>query len=345
MHISSKIFSCSFPNVSYSSKTDDGYLEYTAIRELSAGDQVTFSYIGDLFCTPTFERRSKLWDTKGFFCKCIRCMGPDHCRVHKCPNLECENNIYCFNSDSEDKWMCDKCGLLDTQQVQEIQNREKIILSKISQVQFVLDESPSGLMNVSPNVLQTLLKDAERLHLPTHYLNLKILKFSCTIYASHAAMVEQHMGLVPRHFQFPFGNASDLRLQAALTGAEFVSRSECVAEGCTGCKNGDGVFCHPPVYECASEVFHVYQDLKHVPNRKCPGHVMAMLKRYIRILYTCFGSNDSDVKEIEEALNDNSVQTAIDESASFQMPAGLSSKRGKKKKKRKGRTNKKKGRR
>lgn len=60
--------SCS-PNVAYSSKTIDGALEYKVVRPITAGEVVTFTYMEDLYQTPSFELREFLMRTKAFVCQ------------------------------------------------------------------------------------------------------------------------------------------------------------------------------------------------------------------------------------------------------------------------------------
>ena len=49
---------------------------------------ISFSYLSDLFETPTFERRKLLFSTKSFLCECPRCRGPDYCRCVRCPSCQ-----------------------------------------------------------------------------------------------------------------------------------------------------------------------------------------------------------------------------------------------------------------
>jgi hypothetical protein len=69
-------------------RTDPGSdtISYVAIREISAGDLITFGYLGGgpLMLMPTRLRRRRLM-TLGFICSCSRCTGPDTMRTMLCP--------------------------------------------------------------------------------------------------------------------------------------------------------------------------------------------------------------------------------------------------------------------
>jgi hypothetical protein len=80
----SKVEHSCCPNVAYSSKTSDGLMEYKVIHPIKAGENVSFSYILDVFTSPTHERRQKLLLQKDFVCMCDRCKGPDFSRVAQC---------------------------------------------------------------------------------------------------------------------------------------------------------------------------------------------------------------------------------------------------------------------
>lgn len=77
--------SCS-PNCRWSF-SEEGYLQYWAVRPISPGDLFTFSYVGNgmNLIMSTLDRRrqlASLW----FICQCGRCMGPDLARRMQCPS-------------------------------------------------------------------------------------------------------------------------------------------------------------------------------------------------------------------------------------------------------------------
>ncbi len=54
------------PNSTHTSRTKDGKLEYKVTREIIEGQIVSFSYIHDLWETPTHLRRKKLQNEDHF---------------------------------------------------------------------------------------------------------------------------------------------------------------------------------------------------------------------------------------------------------------------------------------
>ena len=86
------------PNVAYTSA--QGRLEYKIIRPIHKDEQVTFSYLADLYETPTHRRQQQLMETKFFICRCPRCSQDDECRMAKCPH--CHSLVPCSFDDSDD---------------------------------------------------------------------------------------------------------------------------------------------------------------------------------------------------------------------------------------------------
>ena len=74
------------PNTFCRSENDSDTISYVAIRDISVGDLVTFSYLGGgpLSLMPTRLRRRRLLSL-GFLCSCARCTGPDLMRTMPCP--------------------------------------------------------------------------------------------------------------------------------------------------------------------------------------------------------------------------------------------------------------------
>lgn len=76
------------PNCSWSFNADM-CLEYQAIRAISPGEVLTFSYIGNgmNLIQSTLERRHRL-ASLWFCCQCVRCNGPDFARQLGCPRCK-----------------------------------------------------------------------------------------------------------------------------------------------------------------------------------------------------------------------------------------------------------------
>ena len=64
------------PNCGHSTRIG-GSMRYYAFRPIAEGQQITISYISDLWSTSRAERRARLLAEKSFECACCRCSGPD----------------------------------------------------------------------------------------------------------------------------------------------------------------------------------------------------------------------------------------------------------------------------
>jgi hypothetical protein len=104
------------PNISYTSKTEDGCLEYKVIAPpIESGDILTFAYIDASPASPTHVRRQELEDSKEFFCECSLCVGPDYSRAFKCTvSSDCNGHVTPTQRTkiSDPIWSCTVCGLV-----------------------------------------------------------------------------------------------------------------------------------------------------------------------------------------------------------------------------------------
>jgi len=80
----SKVSQSCHPNVTYTSKTKDGRMEYKAVRAITNGDTISFPNTGNLWETPTQLRRKDLQDNRSFLCKCMRNVQAIECIAAKC---------------------------------------------------------------------------------------------------------------------------------------------------------------------------------------------------------------------------------------------------------------------
>lgn len=300
----SKVAHSCVPTTAYTSKTQDGCLEYKLIRPMEEGELVTFSYLEKLFVTPTHLRREQLLQTKSFVCKCKRCIGPDYCRLLHCPTTGCEEFMTCIDSGdvaSTITWQCSECGLIDKEGADSQMRKEIDIEQELGSLKM---QAMFGLSRGSISSVKALVAKASTQLSPVHYLTLRAMEHCTTLCASLAAQGEQMamMGLVSQM------GTERLRLQAAESGFAFVSACECVAAGCDRkrCSAND-VEAHAPLYECTTELFHACQDLKYVPSRQWPAHAPPMVKRYLPLMRICFGEEDTDVSDIENTIASKAV--------------------------------------
>jgi hypothetical protein len=271
--------SCS-PNVSYSSKTLDGALEYKVIRPITVGEVVTFTYIKDVYQTPTFERRELLLQSKAFMCQCQRCVGQDYCRISKCST--CSRFVACEYQEQEAIWRCPSCGICSG-----IAQQERDLLARRARMEPIRVES-------SVNGLHDIVRESSKTLSPVHYITVRANESLARLYASKA----QNMAFMPKRASMAQKNS--FRLAAAVAGLQVVASTECVAVGCSGCDIGS---CrHPPLYEIAVTMFHACMDLKEVPVQSRPGYAAQMVSRYLTCMRATFGEDDADVKVIEENI-------------------------------------------
>lgn len=297
----SKIAHSCRPNLSYTSKTGDGALEYKVIRPIAEGDLACFSYLDDLFQTPTPKRREILSLTKSFHCECARCLGPDYCRSILCTDCG-KRFLFCrYDSQGTPSWRCRECGLQEG-----IESKEAAFVRRWKTLEVHNAEQP-----LRP--LQEFAENASKELSPSHYLTIEALDTITRLSASKAAsqdMQQRFMAMmsVPSHNQYGMPTR-EFRKLAAETGLKAVAAGECVAAGCGGCyissfQTDKKAFTlpHDSVYELGGKVFHACTDLMSIPRKARPFYSQMIVKRYLPSLRGLFGNNDLDVQAIENEL-------------------------------------------
>lgn len=197
---------------------------YRAIRPIKAGEQITFSYVGNsfeklnpqllceagprvafsssnIFTMPTRSRRKFVLEQRGFVCRCSRCDGPDVCRPLKCPRDGCED--YALLDGKIEEWSCRKCGTLEKFEmttVLDFEERMDVSWKELWQAAGggVAHEPPKLPL---PADFETLIKHGETYLGPTHFVLLKALTALskvCNILESRLKDFKK-MGL-PRNF-------------------------------------------------------------------------------------------------------------------------------------------------
>jgi len=227
---------------------------------------------------------------------CERCVGPDYCRVARCPNCAevkpcAPTTDYC----SSPAWTCETCG----DQVS-VTLAERTLQTWSQQAQISSAEAPT-------KPLYRVRNEAVKQLSPTHFVAIQTWGQLARLYASKAAHTEQmeSMMLAMRRpvMAMPFNEGlskNQLRQYAAIAGLRTIALSECVASGCTGCE--PGAFKHTPVYDCATAMFHACIDLVGIPATIRPPYAMEMVTRYLAAMRGQFGADDTDVQAIENKL-------------------------------------------
>lgn len=248
--------SCS-PNVSYTSQTPDGALEYKVTSPIKAGDPICFAYIDGLAETPTYQRRARLITEKSFLCQCSLCMAPDFTRIATC--LHCKAAHPCASRYSTDpEWQCANClaiGNTITRLEQDLEKAFGAVKSMLT-------------TRISTLVLVKLRNECTVKLSPTHFLALESWSELARLYASKA--VEAGQRAMFGHLVHPLVRArlsaddseglsvEQLRQQAAICGLRSISLRECVLHQCRGCPVGAQN--HPACYGLISPVFHACMD-------------------------------------------------------------------------------------
>ena len=281
------------PNLTYTSMTDDGALEYKVIRPIQAGEATTFSYIGDLFRTPTPERRKYLQQTKAFFCECQRCTGPDYCRYVKC--TQCHRYLVPTTTKEQvTAWMCDDCLVSPP----ELFKREQELAQRLEK------EGEIKGAHQSPEPLKQLAQDSAKVLSPAHHITITALQklfllFSSKAYGQQLMQDQQNhlkkMGTKTNTPNLYSLSLTELRQLAAKYGLQAIAHSECVAHGCPGdhiSDKNDKIYKHDPVFELAGSMFHVCKQLMELQPDARPEYAVIMVQRYLPILKARFGDDN-----------------------------------------------------
>ncbi|KAG7358331.1 hypothetical protein IV203_014919 [Nitzschia inconspicua] len=170
----SKIAHSCQPNLSYTSKTPDGVLEYKVIRPIAMGDLACISYIEDLFETPTHKRREILSLTKSFLCECPRCTGPDFCRFIRCTDCNVKIVPCHYDCQGNASWTCPDCGVQDG-----MERKEQGFVHRLEHLKPRRAEEPF-------RPLQDLVKDATAQLSPSHHVTIQALDMFARLSASKA---------------------------------------------------------------------------------------------------------------------------------------------------------------
>ena len=301
--LGSKVAHSCRPNVLYDSKTAHGGLEYRACRPIAEGEMLTYSYIGDLWCSTIAERRAELLTTKAFVCMCPRCVQPDPARAVRCPNNKCAS--FALASDSEPRhgdastkcsWRCEECGPVKQRDLEPALQTERNLSRTLESLSK--QGQQGGLNGIPPSRFVDIAESAAKALSPAHRLVARAYEAAATFCASHAAAVWQAKLYGMR--SEPHGSETSLRVEAAKFNRISVKVVECLAAGCHG-----GVHCpetHPTVHECANEVFFIGQDLREVPAKQRDSEVLALVARYVPDMEAMYGKTDSDVLNVVRML-------------------------------------------
>lgn len=180
----SKVSHSCHPNTTYTSKTDDGKMEYKSVREIKEGDMISFPYIGDLWETPTNLRRKALQESRSFFCKCKRCLRPDLLRFIKCKSCtgDCGVATCTYDSLGTPSWTCENCNTVLPSSYCE--KTEAVISAMIEQTEMKM--MMGGLQSLPLSEVTSVITKAEQMLSPLHFLLLRARGLYVKLCASKA---------------------------------------------------------------------------------------------------------------------------------------------------------------
>ena len=290
--LGSKVAHSCCPNVSYNSKSKHGGLVYLAIRPISAGEMVTYSYIDNTWTSTTHERQAACLEEKDFLCHCTRCACLDTTRTICCPTKGCAGFVNPqLLTQPLQQWACTVCGPLDGGDLKSVLQQESSLQQELEMLEKL---APVG-GGIHPNKARSIAERAAKKLSPAHRLVARAYYFEVTLCASHAAVAKQAGSR-----QGNYGSQIELRKQAAEAAEKHVKVCECIAAGCYG-----GTRCtisHLAVFECANTVFFAAQDLMQVPSRQRSCGALAFLARYVGHMRTMHGEADTDVAAVQKMV-------------------------------------------
>ena len=305
--LSSKVAHSCNPNVTYSSRTSYGNLEYNVIRPINTGDMITFSYIIDLWETPTHIRRIRLFETKDFFCRCPRCMGPDFSRAISCNKCKIGGVVLWTDPEGgSPSWSCSGRGELDNAEKQRIDTLETEIKQNLDDLDHKM---MTNLSNCLPGEFEKkVIRTSSELH-PHHYLTLRSMKMHVRLCTSQAVVIENlsssgYSRSMVASLHRKFGTPDRHRSEAARIGISIIEKLECIAVGCNGPESSGGRCTkqHAPVHDACHLAFHIAQDMIQCSSSIWPANGPGTVHRYIPDMHLQYGKEEEDVANVERRI-------------------------------------------
>lgn len=276
--LGSKVAHSCLPNVMYSSKNKNGQLRYIAIRPIRTGDRVTCSYIGNIWGTPTYERRLRLRDRYAFVCRCERCDNVDLTRAVRCPRDNCSR----VAMPNDASWSCANCGTLTSVEGDAIARRERDI---IASARMVATSMRAGAGRLEPAFLRILARRATDALSPTHFTAINASMELATL----LVVSSQH------------SSRADCAESAAVEGYKAVALCECAAAGCAGCTENS----HAALYECNEIAFSATNALLRfmkLARKHAPPELSTRAIKYIPVHESIYGKDNDHVSAIRAAF-------------------------------------------
>eukprot|EP01053_Blabericola_migrator_P005618 Blabericola_migrator_1__5617@NODE_2858_length_2274_cov_82_594472_g1794_i0_p2_GENE_NODE_2858_length_2274_cov_82_594472_g1794_i0NODE_2858_length_2274_cov_82_594472_g1794_i0_p2_ORF_typecomplete_len186_score19_80SET/PF00856_28/2_9e11SET/PF00856_28/1_5e03_NODE_2858_length_2274_cov_82_594472_g1794_i05701127 len=124
--------------------SNNGVLVYVAVRDIEKDEELTTSYISDLYA-PRHERQRRLLKDRLFHCRCARCCETadrDPLRIVKCPAQCTAEAVAVYDGAKKAKegpWYCASCGSSFPETVVPVQLESTLASScaKLSTTSFI----------------------------------------------------------------------------------------------------------------------------------------------------------------------------------------------------------------
>ena len=179
--------------------------------------------------------------------------------------------------------------------------------------------SPSSSKNdqITTIQLQELVDDVCETLSSVHHLTIKALRLLVVTSTNQTfQLISQCAAIRPKHRTII--EVALLLRTAVLAGMQIVLAGECVASNCTGCyrrrpqsssseKDCISSFniCHDPLYDRATSMRHVVEDLVQLPIFFWPPQALVMVQRYHRVLRVKFRSVlEAQLHKLSECWHD-----------------------------------------
>lgn len=148
---------------------DDDIIYIRTSTLIKKGERISINYSDPIWGTTT--RQMHLWETKGFYCSCIRCKDPTELGSYysaiNCTNCKDGYMLPKNPLDSKSEWICEKCGA-------------KLVSEIVMSILKAIGEEIITLKNNVEASFNFLRKHYQNLH-PNHYFLTEVKLVLCQI--------------------------------------------------------------------------------------------------------------------------------------------------------------------
>lgn len=252
-------------------------MRFIAVRPIKAGDEISISYLPEVWATPCEQRRKTLLLQKLIFCRCARCLGPDHCRGLRCVASACSG--VAVRGEAGNPWVCGTCKAEASDASMEARvAAETKLLAKAKSLAAGLERGHLAATAAHADA-QALLKEARDELSPSHYIGPSLLSA---------------IGAAP---------GLDPQVHASVA-AQALAWLECASAGCHApdCARA-GVTRHAPNSELVGEAVTAALLAARVGSKEMLALSAVISSRYVLLATRQFGPEDRSVKAMRTVLD------------------------------------------